>query len=558
MSRARAAHAGPRAQHSAMLQIVAQPLGESPFLHDYQAAEPALASFYFGHPADGGAYDRKAAEVGARFDTGSRAAIATALQPVSAAAEAKLTQMVEAGGFVVTTGQQAGLFGGPLYSLYKALTAVRLAEALEQRLARPVLPVFWIAAEDHDWQEVNHTFVAGPDDRTVRIAVERAPGASEVSMARQPLGADVTRARGALEKLLPRGPDTDRLVACLQRAYRPDATVAEAFAMLMTELLAPFPVCLISAADPKLKALSAPVLRAELEHSVEHGAAVRRQTQRLERAGYPAQVAVEEHATNLHYEDGTGRERLLRAGGGFRLRRSKRRLTTAQLLAELERDPGCLSPGALLRPVVESAVLPTLAYVGGPAETAYFAQIGCLFRGHGLEPPVVRPRAAFVLVEPRIQRLLEKLGLAAQELTSDAETLTRERLDAVLPESAGAALAKLKLVTAESWSRLRAAAGPIDPTLEVPLRRLEKASMQHVDDAEKRLRQHQRRRHEVLAGQIERICGQLRPGGVPQERALNALPFLACHGDALTRGLAGAIDVRLEDADRWPEGVCTS
>jgi bacillithiol synthase len=555
MSRARAARSG-RAPVLSRLQIVPRPATGSPLLDDFVSGDAALAAYYFGHFGDAAAYARKAREVGRRFDRARREAIAPALQPVSSAAAAKLSRVIEADGYVVTTGQQAGLFGGPLYTLYKALTAVRLAAALEPRLGRPVLPVFWIASEDHDWAEVDHTVVCSGDDRLVRLGIERAADAPEASMARQPLEAGVRRAVAQLEALLPQGPGRERLTHALNAAYRPGAMMGEAFRTLLADLLADLPVCTLSAADPVLKRLSVPLLRAELERSEAHDDALRAQTDRLQRAGYAAPVAVEPAATQLHYEGAAGRERLLRARGGFLLRRTKRRFTPAQLTAELEAAPWRISPGALLRPVVESALLPTLAYVGGPAEIGYFAQIGCLFRCHGLAPPIVYPRRSFLLVEARIERLLRKLGIGAPDITADAETLARRHLDATLPDDAGAALGKLRLATAEGWSRVRAAANAIDPTLEVPLRRTERASLEQIDEAERRLRRHHRRRHEREARQLERVCAQLRPTGEPQERVLNALPFIAAHGYGMSDRIMGAIDIDFAVGDRWPGPGC--
>jgi bacillithiol synthase len=557
MSRPRPIRATRRAHLVPPVEVLAQPSAETPLSSDYLAGDPALAPFYFGHPHDAAAYIRKSAEVAARFDDARRRALAPALRPVSDAAAAKLESVVREAGFIVTTGQQAGLFTGPLYTIYKALTAVRLAATLEPRLGRPVLPVFWIAAEDHDWDEIAQAALPGPDDRPARITLARPPDARPVSMARQLLGAGVEPALRALEAVLPHGPERAAVLDAARAAYRPDRTVADAFRALFETLLAPFPLCTISAADPTLKRLSAPLLRREIERSAAHAAAVAVQTRRLERVGYDAQVAIDEDATQLHYEDEAGRERVLRAGSAFRLRRTKRRLTPDELIGRLEADPSCVSPGALLRPVVESALLPTVAYVGGPAETSYFAQTGCLFRAFGVMPPIVYPRASFLLVETRIARLLEKLSLEATAVRGNATALVRDRMADTLPRDAADALAGLHTGLAEAWSRVRAAARAIDPTLDVPLRRMEDDAHAQVEAADRKIRQHHHMRQEQLVRQLERVAGYLAPDGVPQERLLNALPFVARHGRALLETIAAAIAIPLGDGDRWPGPECT-
>ena len=187
------------------LELHVAPLAGSRIVDDYQVGHPALAPFFAGHPYDIGAYRRKADEVEQRLDAASRARVADALKPTTPRAADRLHQVLDGNGFFVTTGQQAGLFGGPLYTVYKALSAVRLAAALESALGRIVVPVFWIAADDHDFDEVSHVVAIDTQDGLHRIHVSRPADAVALPMAEQPLGDDVVAALDAFAATLPPG-----------------------------------------------------------------------------------------------------------------------------------------------------------------------------------------------------------------------------------------------------------------------------------------------------------------------------------------------------------------
>jgi bacillithiol synthase len=547
---------GPALTVTQDLEIVARPQAGTPLLVDYLDGDGLARKFYFGHPHDSAAYRAKAAEVAGRFDRARRASAVALLRPVSPGAAAKLNEVVERDGFFVTTGQQAGLFGGPLLTIYKALTAVRLASRLETVLERPVAPVFWVASEDHDWDEVRRTSVL---DRAGGIATVSLDGAHEpapVSMARRQLGAEVIP---GIQRLADALPDTEyaaELLALVRAAYRPERSVADAFTDLLAGLLADFPISIVQASDAGLKALSVPLLRAGLAEAGVHGEAVAAQSKRLAAAGYAVTVPVVAGASNLHYEDAEGRERLLRSGAGWQVRRTKRRFTEASLLERLEAEPGAFSPNVLLRPVVESAVLPTLCYVGGPAETSYFAQVGCLFRACGLEPPMVLPRAGFTLIDARVRRIMERLGLEPADAARPLEELRARVVSESLPAGVRERLGGLRDALGEGWGRLALAARAVDPTLDGPLRAMLLRSLDEVLAAERKIEAHQAMRSATMMAQLERVSDAVAPGGVPQERTVNVLSFLARFGPGLLQAVHGAIEIPLgamEDGWQGPE-----
>jgi bacillithiol synthase len=226
------------------------------------------------------------------------------------------------------------------------------------------------------------------------------------------------------------------------------------------------------------------------------------------------------------------------------------------LLERLEAEPGAFSPNVLLRPVVESAVLPTLCYVGGPAETSYFAQVGCLFRACGLEPPMVLPRAGFTLIDARVRRIMERLGLEPADAARPLEELRARVVSESLPAGVRERLGGLRDALGEGWGRLALAARAVDPTLDGPLRAMLLRSLDEVLAAERKIEAHQAMRSATVMAQLERVSDAVAPGGVPQERTVNVLSFLARFGPGLLQAVHGAIEIPLgamEDGWQGPE-----
>ncbi len=539
------------------IEIVTGRLRGTRLVEDYYAGAPGLAPFFSGSPWDPEAYRRRARDVGARFDRAARARVAATMQPVGKGAAERLRAVVEEDGFFVTTGQQTGLFTGPLYTIYKALSAVRLAQAVEAELGKPVLPLFWIASYDHDFEEINHAEVLDAQNALHRIELPNDPAAPPVSMARRRLGAGVESTLEQLAQLLPPSEFAPPLLDLARNAHRPDATVAEAFEAMMAGVLAPFQVVLVDPSHPELKRLAAPVLRDEIGHAAENEAALERQTARLVEAGYHAQVSVGGGAVNVSYEDESGRERLVREDGSFLLRRTKRHLQATEVQALLDSEPERFSPNVLLRPVVESALFPTVAYVAGPAELSYFAQTGCLFKAHGLEMPLVHPRASVTLVERKVAKVVEKYGLTLDAFHQPVRELAARIVRDEMPPEVAAAAAALRRSLQEGYAALTEAAQRLDPTLKGPLTAARNSSDVALREAEKKILSHAKAKSAETVEQLEKAAANLFPRGTPQERVLNVLPYLARYGPELLTAIAEALPIAIDaHAPGWQGVEC--
>ncbi len=509
----------------------------SDLVRAYLAGEPAAVRLYGGHFSDPATYLARAEALDRRFDRARRDAAVPALRGGGTGGAERLSRWAEEGGLVVTTGQQAGLFTGPLYTIHKAVTAIRLAGALESLLERPVLPVFWIASEDHDWEEAARASVVDLDNelREIRIPPpdpERAP-----PLHRIPLGRAGPAAVEEIAGLLPETEFTPDLLALLRQTLEPDATLPSAMGRVLEALLGPHGLFVTDAHHPAVKVASREVLRREVEEAEEREEALRARARRLEREGHPLQVPVLEDALNLFVEGPAGRERLFRDGDGFRLRRSQSRMERSELLRRIEEEPATVSPNVLLRPVAESAAFPVAAYVGGPGEIAYFAELEPVFGAHGMEPPPVHPRRSFTLVEGKVAKVLEKFGLSPAELQAPPHEIAGRLAREEVPDEVRRALGELRGAIGEGSGRLLEAVRTLDPTLKGPVDGARNTAFQALDEVEAKIVQAVKREDRIAASQVEKARVHLFPGGRPQERVLNVFYYLARYGPDLVERL---------------------
>jgi uncharacterized protein YllA (UPF0747 family) len=209
-------------------------------------------------------------------------------------------------------------------------------------------------------------------------------------------------------------------------------------------------------------------------------------------------------------------------------------------------DPASVSPNVLLRPIVESAVFPTLAYVGGSSEVAYFAQLGCLFEAHGIEPPIVFPRLGATVVEAKVRRLLDKFGLSVTALHRPFQELSNDLVRAEMPANVNAALEALRSSIRAGYDDLAAAGAEVDPTLRRWVQGKRNSALIQVEKAGKKVASHLRKKNAIALSQLRRAAANIQPDGTPQERVFGVLPYLARYGAGILPDLAEAMDVSID------------
>ncbi len=468
------------------------------------------------------------------MDKAHRAALVDALAPLNPASQA-LERLAQPGTVAVVTGQQVGLFSGPSYTVYKALTAVRLAAELSGR-GIPAVPVFWLATEDHDFDEVSHCWAFDASNTTVKLGMRRTAQdqpVGEVALNTPP----VAELREALREL----PFGEEVAGMVEAAYPHGAVMGSAFAALLRELLRGFDLVLIDPMAPRVRELAAPALRSALGSAPELTASLLARNAELAAAGYHAQVHVEE-TTSLVFLLENGRRLTLRRNGEDYVSNGRR--FTAADLAE---RAASLSPNALLRPVVQDSMLPTVTYVGGPAELAYLAQSEVIYRRVLGRMPVPYPRAGFTILDQRSAKLMERYQLCLTDFFHGEEHV-RERIAArLVPPALAGELASTRTTVEGAVAHLHGELEKFDPTLAAALERSRKKILYQLGKMDSKIGREMLGRDERAARDAAYVYSLIYPGRHLQERLYSILPFLARHGLDLPERLYQA--VRLDCPD---------
>ncbi len=438
------------------------------------------------------------------------------------------------GASAIVTGQQAGLFGGPLFVLWKALATVAVARRLESERGRPVVPVFWVASDDHDFAEVRAATVVDASGglRTLRYDPREEPlgrPAWDIVLD-DTVGGLVDELARALPAALGRDETLDLVGAC----YRAGETLASAFARLVSRLLPELVV--LDPADEALKRLMVPVFARELAEGSPSSRLALEAGRALLEAGYHQQVPVRPGFLNLFAIFGGQRRALAIADGVVEVRGTRERWPAAEALARLESEPRLWSPGALLRPLVQDALLPTAAYVAGPAELAYHAQIGPSYAHFGIPRPVLLPRPSLTLVEPPQARALEAERLTLSDLAGDPERLVSRWAREDYPD-VEAAFARAREAIERELGAVETALGAHDPTLRSATAAARGRALHQVEALHEKALRALKKRDQGRAERLRRTRDVLLPGGSLQERGLGLIGLVARHGLAIVPAL---------------------
>jgi uncharacterized protein YllA (UPF0747 family) len=432
----------------------------------------------------------------------------------------------------ITTGQQPGLFTGPLYTVYKALSAIALAQRLERERGLPVVPVFWVAGDDHDFAEANHAAVLGRDGEPVNIVLrERPHEAPQLPLFRELLGPEIRAALDALDAALPDSECKPDVRQWLESSYRPDGNLADAGAEALRQLLGSRGLAVFRAHDRSAKRAAAPWILKALD------------------------VTLPDGLTPVLVEGKLGRDRLGKDGGRDRngtpiyvTRRSSEGFNRYELETIAAETPERLSPNVLLRPVIEAALFPTLAYVGGPGEMEYLPEAAPVFSALGVAPPAHVPRWSGVIVEVRVEKVLSKHGLTPADFEGQPGALETRIAKAELPPDLAASLKALRDEVEARFARLSGAVQQVDPTLERTVESARNAALAGTNEIEKKLVASLKRTQGTLVSQLARARAALMPDGKPQERVLTIVSFMARYGGTLL----DQIDVEVA---RWAAGL---
>jgi bacillithiol synthase len=458
---------------------------------------------------------------------------------------ANLTRL-RAGAAAVVTGQQVGLFGGPMFAMYKALTAIKLAEEAT-KAGVDTVPVFWLATSDHDLAEVNHVAFPGPDGvlQTVATTSQGVPSAPVSAVG---LGAEILPVVEQAGALL----GESDVTGFLREAYRPGETLGIAFARLYTRLFAQWGVILLDASDPELHRVAEPMYRSAIENAAALNAALLARGEALEAAGYHQQVKVVPSTVLLFtMKDGarTPIHRLGTSEAEFVIGHEDgaEKISKEQLLARIASAPEDFSPNVLLRPVAQDYLLPSLAYTGGAAEAAYFAQVGAVYEVVlGRVTPIV-PRFSATIIEPKTQRLLERYGISLREVLNGPDALRQQLAAHGLPGDLQAAFDAANKSLESNLAAISEKLEKLDRTLVEAAETASSKMRYQLDRLRTQAARAELQKGEVVGRHAESLTQSLFPGKGLQERGVGGAYFLARYGLDLLHQIKDSIQPDCHD-----------
>ena len=445
----------------------------------------------------------------------------------------------------VVTGQQAGLFGGPLYTLLKAISAIRLARQVERSHGVPAIAVFWIDAEDHDLDEIRSCSVLDGDLQLERISLPVSAAIGTPAAAVR-LGDTIDGVVDALAATLAHTDFTADLVTDLRHAYAAGRGLVEAFAVWLERLLGDLGLVVFDASDPAAKPLVTGLFEREIASAGTTTSLARTAGEALSQAGFHAQVEPLPDTVALFLLNDT-RRAIRQSGDGLRV--GDEPMDRADLLHRLGENAACLGPNVLLRPVVQDRLFPTVCYVAGPNELAYLAQLRRVYEHFEVPMPLIAPRMSATLVDTAVIKFLRRYDIAVETLQPQDESALNRLLGTQLPETVDQAMRAAEDTIRDRMGAVKAAVADVDPTLAGAAESTHGRMERDLHNLQNKVVQAAKRRDQTLRRQFARAQTQMFPQGAPQERAVAMVYFLNRYGPALIERLV--TDTTLDTQHHW-------
>ncbi len=473
---------------------------------NYIDRNPALADFYGQYPSIENFKAQIAAKASA-FTTQSRKQLVKALtsqyynSSVSAPVKENIALLAKDNTFTVTTGHQLNLFTGPLYYIYKIVTVIKLAQELKQKYPDSnFVPVYWMHAEDHDFEEINHFTLFG---KTYTWNTEQKGATGRIE----------TKGMDELFASLP------EKLPLLEKAYS-HATLAEATRYLVNELFGEYGLLILSGDDAELKKEFVPYIKDELLRNSSHEL-VSAKSSELESKGFVPTITPRE--LNLFYLDNGIRERIVKEGEHYKVVNTNLSFSENQLLQLCDQSPEKFSPNVVTRPLYQEVVLPNLAYIGGPAEVAYWLQLKSFFDYHKAPFPILMPRCFAMVLPANLERKLQKLETDVKELFYDDDKIRKRYVEN--KNTGEVDFTEEQRLVDKAFELLRQKAEAADKSLEGFALAEKQKAVKIAEGVEKRIKKAVETKFKTDIEQLQGLRAKLFPGGVLQERVDNFLNF---------------------------------
>jgi len=445
--------------------------------------------------------------------------------------------------FAVVTGQQTGIFTGPLYTIYKALTAVKLSQYLSEKYQADFIPIFWVESNDHDLREANHINLLNSNSDIVKIEYNPSQYTPDSSMKDVIIDDTFALIIDELEKFLPNTEFKSEIFRIIRDSYQPSKSISYGFGRMMSHLFGKYGLVLMDPSDQEIKKLMLPIFQKEIENPLKSVEIINNAGENLRALGYESQIEKTDDSTCIFIEIDGVRRKLYYRNDRFEFDCFDMVLSKSELSETLQIAPWRFSPNVALRPVIQDYLLPTVAYIAGPGETAYFAQLKQLYSYFDVNMPIIYPRASLTIIEGKVQRVMEKNNLEISDLLENYDKLfsrlSREHAPVeieVLIESSRSSIEKI-------FQSLSVELSSIDPNLANIVESARKKTDLQISILKDKAYQSQRGREEVTRNQIKRACMNVFPEGKPQERVFNIVQYLNLYGTKFLDDLMSIISI---------------
>lgn len=432
----------------------------------------------------------------------------------------------------IVAGQQAGLFGGPFFTLFKGLTAIAVAREVSEKYKVNAVPVFWVHAEDHDLEEISNCSVLTSDFEFETITIPHDASSSQPASTVR-LNDSIVSTLNRLRELLPNTEFTDSVVNKLSNAYQPGRGMVEAFSLWMDTLLGPHGLVVFDASDAAVKSIARPLFQLELDTAGETSRLATESGSALIAKGYHAQVTSSQHSTGLFFLN-DGRQ-------AIRLTTDKRTperefdiggkvLSLQQISANLAKNPAIFSPNVLLRPIVQDKIFPTVATIAGPSELAYLGQLRQVYKHFDIPMPIIYPRTSATIVDQGTLRFMERYDVRFEMLQAQDDGVLNRLLSNLLPDEIDNTIEETKQAITDHLAAVSTGVAKVDPTLAGAVETTKQRMDRDLKKLGNKIIQAAKRRDETVQRQFRRARSQTFPNGGPQERTLNGIYFLNRYG----------------------------
>ena len=442
----------------------------------------------------------------------------------------------------VVTGQQLGLFTGPLYTILKAVTTIQLARRIESDTGRPAIPVFWLEGEDHDFAEVASTSLF-QGNRLLTLSYDGAqnhPDTYPYPVGRLEFSESIISVIDRLEEALPPTDFRGDVLEAVREAYKPGITFLDAFVRLMGRFFEGEGLVFATGDDPRIKRIAIPLFRKELKEHKQSAKMLGETSRKLEDS-YHSQVRSE--PVNLFLIIDNGRRSLQADGDGFTLKGTDLRYTLDDLLTLLDEKPETFSPNVVFRPLVQDTILPTAAYVAGPSEVAYFAQFRPLYEWAGIPMPIIYPRASVTLVEPKIKKVLQYFGSSITVFEQQLEQLFREMVLERMIIDPIETFDRASLHLQDAVDSVKSTIENIDPSLGKATEATRVALLSEWTKLKERTIKAEKRKQNHMRERLSKAQSNLYPNNSLQERIISPLYFFNKYGIDLVKRFTEEIEL---------------